>query len=146
VAKLVERDQPGGGNWIAQAYDVAIDFGAHANICDRALCFSGHGQRSKIPARGATILHPYGAQRVSRANVCNGSRTDLQRRCSGMSAIASGRQWGMSPVRAKESIQAALGLEDSLARPPRGLARCHLLRRSPNWTDRTSPPSRSLAR
>ena len=32
VAKRVERDQPGGGLWIADAYDVSIDFGAHPNV------------------------------------------------------------------------------------------------------------------
>lgn len=32
VAKLVEREQPGGGQWLADAYDAAIDFGAHPNI------------------------------------------------------------------------------------------------------------------
>lgn len=32
VAKHVEREQPGGGQWLADAYDVAIDFGAHPNI------------------------------------------------------------------------------------------------------------------
>ena len=32
VAKLVEREQPGGGQWLSDAYDAAIDFGAHPNI------------------------------------------------------------------------------------------------------------------
>lgn len=32
VAKQVEREQPGGGQWLADAYDIAIDFGAHPNI------------------------------------------------------------------------------------------------------------------
>lgn len=32
VSKQVEREQPGGGQWLAAAYDVAIDFGAHPNI------------------------------------------------------------------------------------------------------------------
>lgn len=32
VAKRVEREQPGGGQWLADAYDAAIDFGAHPNI------------------------------------------------------------------------------------------------------------------
>jgi hypothetical protein len=32
VAKDVERQQPGGGQWLAEAYDLAIDFGGHPNI------------------------------------------------------------------------------------------------------------------
>lgn len=32
VAKLIEHEQPGGGKWLADAYDAAIDFGAHPNI------------------------------------------------------------------------------------------------------------------
>jgi hypothetical protein len=32
VAKDVEREQPGGGDWLREAYDTAIDFGGHPNI------------------------------------------------------------------------------------------------------------------
>lgn len=32
VAKHIERDQRGGGRWLVDAYDLAIDFGAHPNI------------------------------------------------------------------------------------------------------------------
>lgn len=32
VAKQIDREQPGGGGWVAEAYDLAIDFGGHPNI------------------------------------------------------------------------------------------------------------------
>lgn len=32
VAKDIEREQPGGGDWLREAYDTAIDFGGHPNI------------------------------------------------------------------------------------------------------------------
>ena len=32
VAAAIELDQPGGGGWILEAYDLLIDFGAHPNV------------------------------------------------------------------------------------------------------------------
>lgn len=32
TAAAINREQPGGGDWILEAYDAAIDFGAHPNI------------------------------------------------------------------------------------------------------------------
>lgn len=61
VAKSVERAQPGGGYWLREAYDTAIDFGGHPNFKSVFGHISVEEDRVEDPFYRVNLAGLYGA-------------------------------------------------------------------------------------